>query len=187
MNSAETEFIAEKELVSIVPNFNYEVIYLISGDIGPFRAGLPVKVPIWLAMSLKRRQKCRIVPPRWMNVEDLEEVKKQELNERFFTKMPSEHYMVEAHLLLSVAADDIPRCEQIRTILKDIWDIRMSKLRSSVDQIIKTNAIHARLDHLTLMEINSIRPLLPHALDQLFRLQNGRGPSQASGSQAFTQ
>jgi hypothetical protein len=37
---------------------------------------------------------------------------------RFFTKMPSEHYMVEGHMLLGVAAEDIPHADEIRTILK---------------------------------------------------------------------
>jgi hypothetical protein len=37
---------------------------------------------------------------------------------RFFTKMPSEHYMVEGHLLLGVASEDIPHADEIRTILK---------------------------------------------------------------------
>jgi hypothetical protein len=37
---------------------------------------------------------------------------------RFFTKMPSEHYMVEGHLLLGAAAEDIPHADEIRTILK---------------------------------------------------------------------
>lgn len=49
--------------------------------------------------------------------------------------------------------------------------MRMSKLRSSVDAFIKTGGSHAKLDHLTAMEINSIRPLLPHALDELYKLQ----------------
>lgn len=31
--------------------------------------------------------------------------------------------------------------------------------------------MHAKLDHLTAMEINSVRPLLPHALDQMMRIQ----------------
>jgi GINS complex subunit 2 len=47
----------------------------------------------------------------------------------------------------------------------------MSKLRSSVDAFIKTGGSYAKLDHLTAMEINSIRPLLPHALDELYKLQ----------------
>lgn len=37
------------------------------GDLGPFNPGLPVDVPVWLALNLKQRQKCRIVPPEWMD------------------------------------------------------------------------------------------------------------------------
>lgn len=47
----------------------------------------------------------------------------------------------------------------------------MSKLRTSVDAFVKSEGVHARLDHLTAMEINGIRPLLPHALDQMLRIQ----------------
>lgn len=90
---------------------------------------------------------------------------------RFFTKMPNEHYMVEAKLLLCVAAEDIPRSEEIRTAVKDIWDIRMAKLRTSMDALMKVGGSYGRLDHLTLMEINSAKPLLPHAMDQLYRLR----------------
>lgn len=90
---------------------------------------------------------------------------------RNFTKMPSEHYMIETKLLLGCAAEDIPRADEIRTIIKDIWDIRMSKLRTSMDTLIKLGGSHAALDNLTLMELNSIRPLLPHALDQLHQLK----------------
>nr|CAD7600605.1 unnamed protein product [Timema genevievae] len=171
MDPAEVEFLAEKEMVSIIPNFNFDRIFLISGEIGPFRAGLPVKVPIWMAINLRQRQKCRIIPPDWMDVDKLLEVKEIESQSRFFTKMPSEHYMVEARLLLGAAAGDITRTDEIRTVLKDIWDMRMSKLRTSVDAFIRSGSTHARLDHLTQMELCSVRPLLPDALDQLHRLQ----------------
>lgn len=85
--------------------------------------------------------------------------------------MPSPHYMVEAKLILNTAPEDIPRAEEIRTVIKDIWDIRMAKLRTSMDAFIREGGSYAKLDHLTVMEINSVRPLLPHALDQLYRLQ----------------
>jgi len=39
----------------------------LQGDLGPFNPGLPVEVPVWLALNLKQRQKCRIVPPEWMD------------------------------------------------------------------------------------------------------------------------
>lgn len=47
----------------------------------------------------------------------------------------------------------------------------MSKLRTSIDAFLKSEGLHAKLDHLTAMEINSVRPLLPHALDQMLRIQ----------------
>lgn len=78
MDPSEVEFLGEKQLVSIVPNFNCDVIYLISGSVGPFRAGLPVKVPIWLAVCLKQKQKCRIVSQEWMDIEGLNERKEME-------------------------------------------------------------------------------------------------------------
>lgn len=78
MEPCEIEFLGEKRLVSIVPNFNFDPIHLISGSVGPFRAGLPVRVPIWLAVNLKQRQKCRIVCPDWMEPENLEILKENE-------------------------------------------------------------------------------------------------------------
>lgn len=78
MDPSKIEFLGEKQLVNIVPNFNLDVIYLISGSVGPFRAGLPVKVPIWLAVCLKQKQKCRIINQEWMNIESLNERKEME-------------------------------------------------------------------------------------------------------------
>lgn len=78
MDPSEVEFLGEKELVSIVPNFSFDTIHLISGSVGPFRAGLPIKVPIWLAVNLKQQQKCRIINQDWMEVESLNETKENE-------------------------------------------------------------------------------------------------------------
>lgn len=85
--------------------------------------------------------------------------------------MPSEHYMIEAKLLLGCASDDIPRADEIRTVIKDIWDIRTTKMRSSVIDLIENHGSYAGVDHLTIMEINSIRPILPHTLDQMYRIK----------------
>lgn len=54
---------------------------------------------------------------------------------------------------------------------QDLWDMRISKLRSSVDTFVNSGGVHASLDHLTQLEINSIRPLLPDALNMLQSLQ----------------
>lgn len=46
--------------------------------IGPFRAGLPLHIPLWLAIHMKKQQKCRIVPPSWIDRDILEDAKEFE-------------------------------------------------------------------------------------------------------------
>lgn len=78
MDPCEIEFIGEKQLVSIIPLFNHDVMHLICGDIGPFRAGLPVLIPLWMAVELKQQKRCKIQPPEWMDVEKLENLREEE-------------------------------------------------------------------------------------------------------------
>lgn len=78
MDPDEVEFLGEKQLVSIIPTFNSDVIHLISGDVGPFRASLPVRVPLWMAINLKQQQKCKIQQPDWMEVDKLEYIRESE-------------------------------------------------------------------------------------------------------------
>lgn len=83
MDPAENEFLAEQDIINIIPKFNdHRIVHLISGDIGPFRAGIPVSVPIWVALNLRRNQKCVIVPPNWMDVQALEDKLEEEKNSR---------------------------------------------------------------------------------------------------------
>lgn len=156
MDPAEVEFLAEKEPVTVIPNFSLDKVYLIGvseslsfvkmlffwlglivlwsginnpyidiicqssnsndtcyivtigliwyatlipavltlvkrlcaqGDLGPFNPGLPVDVPVWLALNLKQRQRCRIVPPAWMDVGEPPHTRKGLwLEHRFFRK-----------------------------------------------------------------------------------------------------
>ncbi|XP_004600886.1 DNA replication complex GINS protein PSF2 isoform X3 [Sorex araneus] len=182
MDVAEVEFLAEKELVTIIPNFSLDKIYLIGGELGPFLPGLPLQVPLWLAMNLKQRQKCRLVPPEWMDVEKLEKVRDQERQEETFTPVPSPHYMELTRLLLSHASDDIPRADEIRTLVKDVWDTRTAKLRVSADSFVRRQEAHAKLDNLTLLEISCSGPFLTSALGRLCKLR--AGPHAPLGSQS---
>lgn len=171
MDPDEVEYLSENSLITIIPNFNLNTIHLISGDIGPFRASIPIQVPIWVAMHLKIQQRCIILAPDWMSLQKLEEIKESEKGISSFTPMPSQHYMVEAKLLLSHAAEDIVQSDAIKTAIKDIWDIRMSKLRAIIDNLIKSETYHESFDNLTEMEICTIRPLIPDSLDCLYRFK----------------
>lgn len=74
MEPDEIEFLAEKQTIRIVPNFNCNAIHFISGDVGPFKGGLPCSVPLWLGVNLKQQQKCVIIAPEWMNLDTLEDL-----------------------------------------------------------------------------------------------------------------
>lgn len=96
MEPAELEFIGENSLISVIPNFNHDSIYLISGTIEPFRGGTPLYVPLWLGIHLRQQQKCRIVAPNWMDIDLLEDIKETEKRIRY--SIPS---MVPATILLT--------------------------------------------------------------------------------------
>nr|XP_015223569.1 PREDICTED: DNA replication complex GINS protein PSF2 isoform X2 [Lepisosteus oculatus] len=156
------------------------------GDLGPFNPGLPVDVPVWLAINLKQRQKCRIVPPDWMDVEKLEEIREQERKVGMFTPMPSPYYMELTKLLLNHASDNIPKADEIRTLVKDTWDTRIAKLRLSADSFVSQQEAHAKLDNLTLMEINTIRQLFLESLNHMYKLRTNMQPGKDSAkSQDF--
>ena len=118
MDPAEIEFLAEKDMVKIVPNFTSNTLYLLEGDIGPFNAGLPLEVPIWLATDLRQRQKCRILQPDWMDIERLEEAKETEQAADLFSELPDPRLFVTANLILDVATSDINKADKIKTIIK---------------------------------------------------------------------
>jgi GINS complex protein len=118
MNPAEVEFLAENQTIQIIPNFSHERLYLICGEVGPFRPGIPVNVPLWMAINLKQRQKCRLTAPEWMTIETLSKLKEDESQSRNFIEMPDEHYYVTTELILSTAPHDIPNADEIRTLVK---------------------------------------------------------------------
>lgn len=164
------EFLAENDTIEVVPNFTHAQMHLIQGDVGPFKAGHRVRVPLWLAVTLRQRHRCKMVRPDWMEKERLEELREQERESAFFTEMPAAHIFETANIILDVATEDIENADDIRTILKDVWDMRQAKLRKSVDTFIQGEYLHAKINHLQLIELNTVRPLLPHAFDQINRL-----------------
>ncbi|KAM4833776.1 DNA replication complex GINS protein PSF2 [Thomomys bottae] len=185
MDAADVEFLAEKELVTIIPNFSLDKIYLIGGDLGPFNPGLPVDVPLWLAVSLKQRQKCRVLPPSWMDEEQLEKLRDHERKEEMFTPVPSPYYMELTKLLLNHASDNIPKADAIRTLVKDLWDTRMAKLRVSADSFVQQQEAHAKLDNLTLLEINTSGAFLTQALNRMYKLRTNLQLPESAQSQDF--
>jgi GINS complex subunit 2 len=93
-------------------------------------------------------------------------------------QMPSEHYMVIAKLIFGNASDDVSHVDEIKTLIKDIYDIRLSKLRAAINSQVDKNANPnsennptISYTNLTIQEINTVKPFLPFATDLVARLE----------------
>ena len=134
----------------------------------------PIEVPLWLALFFKKRDKCRISPPEWLEPEALEQVLVEERgNQNAFAPIPF-HYVEVAKDLLECAADDLPNVHRIRSILKDIEDVRRGKVERGLRNF-DQNTTSVVLRNLSAMELNRIRTIATKALDEFrtFDLQQG--------------
>ncbi|KAA0186926.1 DNA replication complex GINS protein PSF2 [Fasciolopsis buskii] len=171
MNPAELEFLAEDEPIIVIPRFKMEGIQLLTCSVGPLFPNIPASVPLWVALLLRQQQKCRIVPPDWLTVEKLNACKESEETDSGCTTSPHRQYMEIATLLLQHAAEDIQNPETVRTIVRDLWDIRVGKLVASVNGFISSGASTARVSHLTNLELTTLRNFLTNSMDQLTSLR----------------
>ncbi|KAB0392218.1 hypothetical protein E2I00_019400 [Balaenoptera physalus] len=89
--------------------------------------------------------------------------------------MPSLYYMELTKLLLNHASDNIPKADEIRTLIKDVWDTRTAKLRVSADSFVRQQEAHAK--------INTSGAFLTQALNHMYKLRTNLQPSDSAQSQ----
>ncbi|XP_063900257.1 DNA replication complex GINS protein PSF2-like [Zophobas morio] len=165
--ASEIEFFAEDEGITIVPNFRLEKLSLIRKDYGPFEPSLPVEVPLWLAMNLKKRSRCRIVSPPWLNTEFLTKKIEEEQEKEQLSELPA--YALEIGMrVLKYAPDDISNATQTRISLEKLWETRLAKLKKSLHEISDPTAL--KLKNISHMEINYWRSFLTHSMDYFYEM-----------------
>ena len=65
----EMEYVASSEtIVDILPLISLDRVRLLSGTYGPFQPPTRAQVPLWLAILLRKKRKCVIVPPEWLSI-----------------------------------------------------------------------------------------------------------------------
>lgn len=165
----ELEFLAEDVHVTIIPKFRQEEPYHFIGlDVGPFVPTLPVDVPLWLALHLKKNQKCQIQAPEWMDPETLADALEEEKAGSAFADLP-QHFIEITQLLMKGAKDDIPLAQKVQLLIEDISNIRQRKIRDGIKNVMQraaegklTNAI--KMNNVAMMEIHAMRPLFLKSL-----------------------
>lgn len=169
------EFVAEDETIEIVTNFSMPVLRMMGGDFGPFQAQHPIRVPIWLAVALHKRRKCRIRPPSWMEIQSLQRVLEEEReSEGEFQPVPF-RYIEVAQILFRECRDDETwdgreNLFRIRSLVEDIRMIRLHKIQTGLKRL-ERSALKISLDNLSGMEVNLIRPFLTKALNRYYQIE----------------
>jgi GINS complex subunit 2 len=174
ISTAENEFLAESERIQIIPNFDHDSLKFLCGNYGPFEASIPCFVPIWLAITLRKKGKCQIVAPEWLTVEQLQIHIDRELSQQELTELPY-HYLEIATLVLLHAKDDINFPDKISALLKDLENIRMDRIRNN---FLKVGGIYfkgeeisnIRIKNISAMEILSVKGFLLESLNLLKQL-----------------
>jgi len=138
----------------------------ISGAYGPLRPPAKARVPLWMAINLKLKKKCHIVPPDWLSVEFLQDRLTRETSFPEFSKLPFRFAEI-SKVILDIASDDVESPDKIRTLFKDIREARQAKSREGLQ---KLDHSELSLPNLCSMEINEIRPFFVKGMSVLTQL-----------------
>lgn len=167
--SKEIAFLAEEELIDILPRYSMNKLELIGTNLGKLRPLQKTEVPLWIAVILKRQNKCSIMIPPWLSVPYLKKKYAEEQKVRNKVTSLPWHWIPISKILLDVCPDDfVDSPHELRSLIQDLRDIRMLKTRQGFDAI---DDDYLELTGLSLFEVNEIRPLLLQTMDMLNSLK----------------
>jgi GINS complex subunit 2 len=133
-SAAELEFLAEDEIVEVKPTFaQADGVPLLGGTIPPFQPPLPARVPLWMAIQMKKQRRCELVAPSWLSLASLDRWLEAESTEERFGTPPCQGFVEVARVLLTYARDDLgPQADLIEVRLRDIKDRRDAKMQAGL-------------------------------------------------------
>jgi GINS complex subunit 2 len=152
----ELSLLAEEEtFVDISPHFASEPMTFLSGTYGPFRAGMAIRVPLWLALLLNGNHMCTVHPPPWLTLSEVRKLVNEEKQNAGLTPVPRS-YMEVSMAFFTRSPSSIQNLDRVRTAVEDLWQIRVEKIRRSLLQI-NTTADFSQLPNGTRMEVHYFR------------------------------
>ena len=172
ISAEENEFLAKEQCIIITSGVSHDRFEFISGNFGPLEAGLPCKVPLWFALQLRRNGKCIIEIPEWLQLNNLKSVIEETKASQSFEEIP--YFYVEiTQLLLTYAKNDFESPEETRSLVEDLFNIRMDFMRFQLltlrsQRITPRTYINVR--NVGAAELLCIKGFLPQMLDSLMNL-----------------
>lgn len=169
LTAKEIAFLAEQEPIFILPRYTMNGIDMIGPNMPKLRALQRTEVALWLAVLLKKQNKCSIVIPDWLSIPFLKSKYNEEQQKKERVSELPWHWIPTAKILLDVCSDDfIDSPHELRALIQDLREIRMLKTRQGFAMV---DDEYLELTGLSLFEINEIRPFLLQTMDTLRNLK----------------
>jgi len=172
----QSSFCAENIMVTIVPSFNFSGSFpLLSctqkANVGPFTAGMPVDVPLWIAKALYRRNFAQIEVPEWLSVPVLTSILKEERESSLLSKkLPYHYYEIARALDCCLLSNKNPTGRATKVVLQDLAEVRSDKLRMHFHELSRSDLVHPPTGYDDVDEDGN------YLMDGEFK--DGRGPSE---------
>lgn len=160
------DFLAEDELIEIVPNFKYDKgLNLINGDFGPFTPAIPTKVPIWMALNLYRQQKCKINLPHW--IVDLDKLEEEQSASSSLIEMPCNHWREILNLfrLHNVITPHLTLQKSLIDTRENILKRSVSTLLDSVIDLEDDRIAQIKIKNITKFELATLKKIITSSLE----------------------
>lgn len=147
-------------MVTIVPSFTsnskFNLLSTTSGKnvkVGPFKAGMPIDVPLWIAKTLKRRNFAEIETPEWLSVDVLTSILKEERESTLLSRRLPYHYFEIARALDCCLTDSSNNNasssgsatgggKATKVVLQDLVAVRSDKLRMHFHELSRSDLVH---------------------------------------------
>mmetsp|Transcript_29228 Transcript_29228/g.35602 ORF Transcript_29228/g.35602 Transcript_29228/m.35602 type:complete len:366 (-) Transcript_29228:77-1174(-) len=151
-------FLAGDTSLQILPHFNLEGIPLLlippkqslnsdtnsQKTLGPFQAGIPITVPLYIATLMRRRQLCHLICPPWLTVPILTRVLAHETDvtqSTFSPELPTQYREIARTILAAVGnsthsdSTEIPEAAKLKILLEDLECVRLDKIRRNIHKL----------------------------------------------------
>ena len=198
MASFHSAFQADDSLITILPSFDStEPLPLLSSlPAGPFQAGLPSQVPVWMALLLHQRSLCTISPPEWLTQANLSEIitfEKQ--NQVLFDdaeRLPRHYYELANRLTgrKGIVFESNSTAQVLSLLVQDLFELRLDKLRQQLPSILENNSAEQlilTINGISTQELAIFRPFVQQALNDRDFLMNIHEPKQNKGQDELLQ
>eukprot|EP00834_Sanchytrium_tribonematis_P001596 NODE_40_length_35084_cov_0.543519.p20 type:complete len:188 gc:universal NODE_40_length_35084_cov_0.543519:20849-21412(+) len=133
---------AMESMVRCIPQVDVNEHYTLFQIYGPFKAGIPCEMPLFMALKLK----VQIEMPIYYHNQELDKMMKLEQSSEFLRKLPHDHFF-EIGFILKIN-------------VKKLNDFRNIRFDKSVKQVTMMKPDLIKFGFLTNYEANLLRPLI---------------------------